>query len=45
MLEADEPGTVEAFRERLRRIIAPERPAISESISEPTADVYIPSLD
>ena len=41
LLETDELGTVEAFREKLRRIIAPER----QPIAEPNSDTYIPTLD
>ena len=33
--------TVEAFRERLRMIIAPERPAIVE----PVGEAYVPRMD
>jgi len=41
LLEEEELRSVEAFRERLRMIIAPERP----EISEPPEEAYIPSLD
>src|SRR5437763_9749959 len=41
LLETDELGTVEAFREKHRRIIAPER----QPIAAPNSDNYSPTLD
>ena len=41
LLDEEELRSVEAFREKLRTIIAPERP----EISEPPEDAYIPGLD
>jgi hypothetical protein len=41
LLDAEELRSVEAFREELRRIIAPDRPAIAPA----QEDAYVPDLD
>jgi 2-phosphoglycerate kinase len=41
LLEEESVMTVDALREMLRRIIAPERPAIEAAVGEP----YVPRMD
>jgi hypothetical protein len=41
LLDDEELRSIDAFRERLRRIIAPSRP----EIAEPPDELYVPGMD